>query len=415
MALRSGVPDLPGAFAAEQLWSAVSVLGAVALLVVLARVRKHRPGHGGLITGADNRYSTGRVIAIGWTLVVGWMVVTEAYIATKQNGTTFTDLLSGASNLYFVLLGAPYAAAAFALLSTQSKISQGTLTKIPATTPSAADVITDDNGNVDTYDFQYTLFNALALVIVLVAFSAHPGHGLPDIPQFLAILTGGSALTYSVNKTIASTGPQITSVNPPTARVGDKITITGVQLFPNLAGGTHPTVTIGGITATGVDVPPGSTNTLIASIAAPAAGTLPLAGAVDVIVTPPQATPIVLRGGVTVVADQPMVKHVNIKRFAAQDTLAVTGSFLLPPGADPGTATPGTTDVDGLTAAIKTESGVEFGVTFTGKYENDAVTLVVGGQPAGLTGDSGTVVKASLTLSRGAVSTDPYPLEYQIP
>ena len=415
MALSPGTPDLATSFAAEQFLAGLTILGAVALLAALARARAHRPGHGGLVTGADNRYSTGRVIAVGWTLVVGWMVVTEAYIASQAHGTTFASLLTGASNLYFVFLGGPYAAAAFALLSTQTKISQGTLTKIPAEAPNVADVISDDNGNVDTYDFQYTLFNALAIVIVIVSFAAHPGHGLPAIPQFLAILTGGSALTYTVNKALASSSPQITSVLPAIARIGDTLTITGVQLFPNQAGGALPTVTIGGIGATSVAIPQGSTNTLIATVSAAPANTTPLAGAADVTVTPPLATPILLRRGVTIVADKPRITAVSPKEFTAGTTLHVDGTLLLAPGTAAGsTATPSAT-VGGLTAALRPRSGLAFDVQFSGGYSNDKIGLNVGPQPVDLAGDSGAIVNVTLTLTRGAVSTPPYDLEYKIP
>lgn len=203
--------------------------------------RSSTAAHGGLITGADNRYSTGKVVAVAWTVLVAWMVVTEAYIAAALS-KPFSDQLDGPSDLCFVFLGGPYAAAAIALASTQTKILQGTLTKTAADSPAPLDVIADDNGNIDVYDFQYTLFNLVALAIVAFSFIGHPSESLPKIPQFLAILTGGAALTYTVNKTISTDGPQITSVMPARARIGDIITITGVRLAPVAAGSAMPTV-----------------------------------------------------------------------------------------------------------------------------------------------------------------------------
>ena len=211
------------------------------VVIALLRRRVKRTAPGGLITGADNRISTSKTIAVAWTLVVAWMVVAEASVAAfpVHPPDTFSGLLASASDLYFVFLGSPFAAAVFAKVSTRSKIARGTLTKTPGT-PSASDLISDDNGNVDLYDFQYVLFNILALLIVSISFAVHPDKGLPDIPAFLAILTGGSALTYMVNKATAVGVPQITSVMPPIARIGDIITITGVQLFSTTAGGSFP-------------------------------------------------------------------------------------------------------------------------------------------------------------------------------
>ncbi len=231
MAALDSTPGLSSSFAAEQFWAGVTVIGVVVFLVWLAggsRLSARRLRHatspdglgkpsGGLITGLDNRYSTGKLIAVSWTILVAWMVVTEGYLAARSLIVTFSDLLKDASDLYFVLLGGPYAAAAFAKVSIQSKLAQGLVTKTTALSPDPFDVLSDDNGNVDLYDFQYVLFNVLAVLIVAFTFGSRPGQGLPDIPQFLAVLTGGAALTYSVNKAIASAGPPspaVTNVPP---------------------------------------------------------------------------------------------------------------------------------------------------------------------------------------------------------
>jgi hypothetical protein len=403
--------SLDGQYQGELFAAAAIVVAAVAAVVLslyALRKRRGQVGHGGLVTGQDNRRSTGRVIAVGWTMVVAWMVVCLALIAAA-NHTTLTELLKQASYLYFVFLGGPWAAAAFALLSTQSKIAQGTLTKIPADAPSFTDVVSDDNGNADTFDFQYTLFNLLAMAIVVFGFVAHPGHGLPDVPQFLAVLTGGSALTYTVNKALATSGPQITSVQPSPARVGDTIAITGIQLVPTQAASPLPAVSVGGIPATPVAV--GDTNTLTAVVPAAPANTMPLIGAVDVVVTPSQATPIVLRGGLNVGADQPRI----ISVAQVRSTLTVTGKFMLAPGVAAGSLLATAPTVAGLNASLQTTAGTVFPVQFTGAYSNDLVTLVVGAKPAGVTASSGDSVHLTLTLTRGTVSTGGFALDYKVP
>jgi hypothetical protein len=332
------------------------------------------------------------------------MVVAEAFAAAfpKHPPGTFAGLLASASDLYFVFLGGPFAAAAFAKASVQSKITQGTLTRTPGT-PSAADLISDDNGTPDLYDFQYVLFNILALLIVVISFWGRPDKGLPDVPAFLAILTGGSALTYTVNKAIATDVPQITSVTPPIARIGDTITITGVQMLSTTAGGALPAVTIGGISATGVTIPTGATGTLTATVADAPAGTTSLTGvgAVDVVVSPPLASPITSRGAITIVADQPKITDVKRQPVTAGDLITVTGTLLLTPGTAPGNAPPNTPDIGGVTSTL-TVSNTAWPISVEGPYSDTELTVRIGAQHAGL-GNPGTTGNATLTLTRGAL------------
>ena len=377
----------------------LAVVAAVAVALLWGHSR--RTAHGGLITGADNRYSTSKSIAVAWTVVVAWMVVSEAFIAVfpQHPPNNFSGLLATASDLYFVFLGGPFAAAAFAKASVQSKIAQGTLTKTPGT-PSGSDLISDDNGNPDLYDFQYVLFNILALLIVIISFCGQADKGLPDVPAFLAILTGGSALTYTVNKAIAADVPQITSVTPPNARIGDVITITGVQLFSTTAGGALPAVTIGGISATGVTVPAGATDTLTATVADAPAGTTPLAGSQDVVVSPPLASPVISRKAITIVGDKATITAVKPQPIKANAQITVTGTLLLTPGTEYGDAAPNTLSVGGITPTL-TVSNTPWDVTIEGTYSDSHLTLRIGAQPGGL-GNPGTKGDATLTLIRGA-------------
>lgn len=400
LASTAGTGGAGSSYGPELGWAAAPVVAAIVAIALLWRGGS-KAAYGGLITGADNRISTSKTIAVAWTLVVAWMVVAEAFVAAfpKHPPNTFTGLLASASDLYFVFLGGPYAAAAFAKATTQSKITQGTLTKTPGT-PSASDLISDDNGNVDLYDSQYVLFNILALLIVIVSFAAHADKGLPDIPTFLAILTGGSALTYSVNKATAVDTPQITSVTPANARIGDVVTITGVQLFSTTAGGTRPTVTIGGISATGVDIPSGAADTLIATVADAPAGTIPLSGTCDVVVSPPLASPITARNVITIVPDKPTITDVKSQPLTANAPITVTGALLLTPGTQYGTADPNTADIGGVTPSLNV-SGTPWPVTVEGPYSDSEFTLRVGDQPTGL-GDAGATGDATLTLARTA-------------
>jgi hypothetical protein len=327
------------------------------------------------------------------------MLVTEALVATypAHRQGTFSRLLASTSGWYFVLLGSPFAAALLAKALTQFKVARGTLTKAPGT-PSMYDLISDDNGNVDLYDFQYVLFNILALLIVIVSFAVHPDYGLPDIPVFIAVLTGISALIYAMNKATAVNTPQITSVMPSPARVGDVITITGVQLFSPTAREALPAVTIGGISATKVATLPGAADTVTAVVTDARPGTIALAGTVDVVVTPPLAAPITARDALTVVPDQPAIMRVEPQQVTAGALVTVTGSLLLAPGTSPGAASPGTTSVGGVTPSLSV-SGVPWPATAEGPYSDYHITIRIGPEPASLR-NPGVTGDATLTLTR---------------
>jgi hypothetical protein len=421
-----------GSYPAELGIAAGGVVAVLAVISAAARwTRNHRSpvsgnqlAPGGVVTGRDNRRSTSKTIALIWTAIVAWMVGVEAIIgnlgftypssSTTPTGgaVTFASLLDKAPWLYLVFLGGPYAAAAFALTATQTKVASGQLTKPAADAPSPFDVIEDDDGNIDLYDLQYTLFNALAAAIVIAMFWAHPGQGLPEVPQFLAVLTGGSALTYTVNKAVASDSPRITAIDPGQARVGQRVTIHGVQLTSRTAGAPLPTVSIGGLPCTTPNSP--RQDVLTVTVPAPAANTTPLSNVVDVVVSPPGTTPIIGPGILAILPDRPVIRQVLPKRAAAQQsgalTLTITGDLLLDLGTQPGTATavPGavtttaTLPTGGLSATLtdaKTDASLP--VQFLGEYSDTAVSLQVpGAELAKLATGSGLRLK----LTRAANS-----------
>ena len=410
-ALADATTTVNGSFVPEVAWGAVVVVGVTLILVFASRAvftarqrRQQKSGAGtagrspgGLLIGMDNRLSTSKTIAVAWTLVVAWMVVTVGFVAASSTGTTFSGIMHGASDLYLVFLGGPYAAAVFAKVSTTANVNQGRLVKTPGGQPNLADVISDDNGNVDLYDFQYTLFNLIAMIIVIFTFASQPGHGLPSIPDFLAVLTGGSALTYTVNKAVASSGPQIQSVSPNTARVGDVITITGTQLLPQGTTANNPTVTVGGVAATDVTPVAGTANTLIATIAAAPAGQSYPSGPVQVVVTAADGTVAALNGAVTVSADQLALSGATSAPAPVQANalVTVTGQWLFPAGTSAGTASAGAAPVGGPAATLTTSDGRPWPVTFEGPYSITTITLRVGADPGPPAGQT-----ATLTVTR---------------
>ena len=63
------------------------------------------------------------------------------------------------------------------------------------------------------------------MVAVLAIFIPRPALGLPAVPGFLAALTGGAALVHTSTNVTATTPPQLTTVSPSPARIGDEVTV----------------------------------------------------------------------------------------------------------------------------------------------------------------------------------------------
>jgi len=325
------------------------------------------------------------------------MLITIAFVAARS-GASFTDLLQNTPNLYLVLLGGPYAAAVLAKVTVSSGVQTGRVQKPPAASTGLADIVSNDTGSTDLYDFQYTLFNLVAILIVIFLFGAHPGEGFPGIPDFLAILTGGSALAYTANKAITSNAPSISDVQPPTSRVGDTDQVNGTNLLPAAAENAKPVVDVGGVQASGV-TPPGSPDTINFTVPAPASGGWPPDVAQQVSVTTTAGVIAVLNGALTIVGDQPLISHVTPPRFEAGKQATVLGSFLLPPGTPSGNQDSEAESVAGLTGEILDDATgtITWPIKFVGSYSNTAIKISVG-LPTPPTGQSAPTADTPATL-----------------
>jgi hypothetical protein len=256
-------------------WWAFGTLVGLLLLIHLVRVlgwnatrrqapasAKPPPGSSphfiDLLIGSDNRVSTSKTMAVAWTLVVAFMLITIGYVALGGTAVTLPGTLTPTNEIYLVFLGGPYAAAVLAKVAVASQVNNGTLQKSQGT-PSPMDVVADDSGATDVYDLQYTLFNLIAIILVLSQFLPHPAVGLPGVPDFLAFLTGGSALTYTLNKAAGGqNGAALAALVPSTARVGDQVRAFGQNLAAPAANQASikqaTTLTVGGASATVSDV-----------------------------------------------------------------------------------------------------------------------------------------------------------------
>jgi hypothetical protein len=234
----------------------VSALGVLALFFVVVGLL----GRGrltALVVGKDGRTSTSKVQALLWTLAVAFGV-----LALIFEGATDINIVPD----YLYLLGFPALALMLSKGITQQKLSSGDVVKVaPDAIPAAVagnppkrdwrdwlgDIVNNDAGQADIADFQYVLFNLIAVIYFFIHLFAHPGV-LPHIPQTLIVLTGASAGTYVGNKIVQNQTPVLTGVTPPSAQPGATIILHGTNLNTggsvDSGGDTVTQVTFGDIT-----------------------------------------------------------------------------------------------------------------------------------------------------------------------
>ncbi|MFC9298248.1 hypothetical protein ACFTWH_11450 [Streptomyces sp. NPDC057011] len=198
-----------------------SALFALALLAALAgpiglRLRRHP----GFVTGRDGRLSTSTALALAWTVLLVWLLLTIlAYGLTAGGGIPYFQgadgPLSTLTTVYLPLLGGPYAALIGAKTVVGIRVEHGSLAK-PAPKPSASgrrplrELIANDSGRTDLVDLQYVTLNAVTMLYVALFFLADVGGGLPRLPSEIWALTGAPAGAYLLNKLATRANPVIT-------------------------------------------------------------------------------------------------------------------------------------------------------------------------------------------------------------
>jgi hypothetical protein len=190
----------------------------------------------GLYTGADGRWSTSKVQPLLWTYAVLFGLLSlflADEIGYSLTSGSFPDI--SFQEEYLLLLGGPFAAAVLARGIVTEKLANGDLTKTQASDDRSAtaglrDIISDDSGNTDLVDFQYFVFNLVALTVFFAEFIPHLERGFPSLPDFLVGLTSAAALTYVTKKAIDKSSPQVTNVVPSTVLPLDEVVIRGHYL-----------------------------------------------------------------------------------------------------------------------------------------------------------------------------------------
>jgi hypothetical protein len=171
-----------------------------------------------LFIGQDNRVSTSKTVAAVWTMLVAAALFGFVY----ANLLNHPQALRNTGNIvgqYAVLFGGPLGSAILAKQIVTGQVSDNASSK-PGGSPSAKDLIANDVGNTDLGDFQYVLFNAVAMFFVVSSMLHTPLNGLPHIPDVLLGLTSVSAVGYVGKKALTPTETVTASLDPNTVQGG---------------------------------------------------------------------------------------------------------------------------------------------------------------------------------------------------
>jgi hypothetical protein len=295
------------------LLAAVVLLAAVTFvfhLVLRAVGRKSGQKRGmlDLVMGVDLRTSTSKAQLALWTYAIALVLLAVLFLGRswgcdvkcrtehksaltelKDSSTTFFNEAFQAE--YLVLLGFPGLAAVIAKGITSSRVANNPFWKSSAATDRQssaylADIVSDDKGKGDLGDFQYFIFNAIALGYFFVGWLDAPTKGLPSLPDTLVALTGSSAAIYVAKKYVEKATARITLVDPPIARQGTTIHLAVTGLLPTGSADSAVVVTFTSRTAPPVATPvPGqyaaATSLLAVNLPNPI---LPAVGTFDVVV-----------------------------------------------------------------------------------------------------------------------------------
>jgi hypothetical protein len=228
-----------------------------------------------LLTGADNRVSTSRVNVALWTVAIAFGIVTLSAFAfgahqyhivnpcglnTKGtahppagsivdgicvNGHAISaDQLgldhtfkNGLVPNYLVLLGAPFVALAGSAFIVNRQVNNGDRQKVQSAGPSSfIDAFSNDDGSADLVDSQYLIFTGVLFFYFLTNFIPNPSM-LPDLPWSLVGLTGVSAGTYLLNKSVTANGLTVQGLASPSVKQGDPARVLGLNFLPEGSAG----------------------------------------------------------------------------------------------------------------------------------------------------------------------------------
>jgi IPT/TIG domain-containing protein len=231
------------------LWLAIAFGAFLIVSVIFWGLSRH------LFVGADNRLSTSKVVAATWTYLIastllGFVLV--KYVA--NHGDAFRKIQhSGLAGQYGLVIGSPLGAAILAKGIVGGQLLDKKQIKSRATKPSGRDLIAGDTGATDLGDFQYVLFNLVAMTYFVAAVIHSPLQGLPHVPDVLLGLTSVAAVGYVGKKTIDNA--PTAAIKPNKAKQGETVTIRGTGLLKGEMDTARATVKFGSIEVTPTSTP----------------------------------------------------------------------------------------------------------------------------------------------------------------
>jgi hypothetical protein len=184
-----------------------------------------------VLIGTDKRMSTSKTTAATWTCLIAGALL--GMVLAKFDGhrkALETIMHSGLAGQYALLIGGPLGAAIAAKGIVTNQVEANPAAKTPGTKANLLQLVQNDEGDADLGDFQYVLFNLVAIVYFIGALLQSPRAGLPHIPDLLLGLTSVSAVGYVAKKTLPIPAAAA-KVSPASAAQLSKATITGKALL----------------------------------------------------------------------------------------------------------------------------------------------------------------------------------------
>ena len=189
-----------------------------------------------LLIGFDGRVSTSKTVAAIWTYLLASALL--GFVMAKFAGypQALDNLMhSGLEGQYGLLIGGPLGAAIAAKGIVGKQVAEDPESKTKAganESPNPSQLIQNDNAETDLGDFQYVLFNFVAMVYFVGAIFGSPAAGLPHIPDVMLALTSVGAVGYVAKKTLPNTPPKATAkLDRKEEKAGGQVAITGKQLL----------------------------------------------------------------------------------------------------------------------------------------------------------------------------------------
>lgn len=183
------------------------------------------------LIGADGRASTSLTQIGLWTVLIGGGVAYLLGLTIADSAVNVEDVLPRSVwNDYLLLLGGPFSAGVLAKGIVTYKVHRGALQKSEPRTARVQQLAQSDNGDADLVDSQYLIFNVIAMAFYTA--QVFRLNSLPEMPDVLLALTGGTAALYVANKAAANNAPTITALSPVAVSPGRKLTIYGTNFDP---------------------------------------------------------------------------------------------------------------------------------------------------------------------------------------